>query len=168
MPDNDTLRMGLDSMAVTLRVYTSCAAARAPQVALAVKNPPVHTGDIRDVDSIPGLGRSPGGGHGNPLQYFCLGNPMDRGAWWPTVHGVAESDMMEVTYIACTHAAPGYGHWLSAPILQIGDPPVSSRNIQHSHSPSTRSVGVGRRHRGSSPGLGTLAWPGLQQCWGSR
>ena len=41
--------------------------------------------------SIPGLGRSPGGGHGNPLQYSCLENPMDRGAWWPIVHGVTKS-----------------------------------------------------------------------------
>ena len=45
-----------------------------------------------DVGSIPGSGRSPGEGHGNPLWYSCLGNPMDRGAWWPTVHGVSESD----------------------------------------------------------------------------
>ena len=43
------------------------------------------------LDSIPGLGRSPGGGHGNPLQYSCLENPMDRGAWWATVPGVAKS-----------------------------------------------------------------------------
>ena len=44
-----------------------------------------------DPGSIPGSGRSPGEGNGNPLQYFCLGNPMDGGAWWPTVHGVAKS-----------------------------------------------------------------------------
>ena len=44
-----------------------------------------------DLGSIPGLGRSPGGGHGNPLQYSCLKNPMDRGAWWATVHGIAKS-----------------------------------------------------------------------------
>ena len=43
-----------------------------------VKDPPANSGDIRDAGSIPGLGRSPGGGHGNPLQYPCLGNPMDR------------------------------------------------------------------------------------------
>ena len=52
----------------------------ASQVALVVKNP-ANAGDIRDMSSIPGLGRSPGGGHGNPLQYSCLENPMARGAW---------------------------------------------------------------------------------------
>ena len=60
---------------------------------LLVKNPPPNAGDVRDTGSIPGLGRSPGGGHGNPLQYFYLENPMDRGAWQTTVHGVAESYM---------------------------------------------------------------------------
>ena len=55
------------------------------QVALVVKNPPANAGDIRDVSLIPGLGRSPGGGHGNPHQYSCLENPMDKGAWWATV-----------------------------------------------------------------------------------
>ena len=50
-----------------------------------------NAGDTGDEDSIPGSGRSPGGGHGNPLQYSCLENPMDRGAWGSTVHGVAES-----------------------------------------------------------------------------
>ena len=56
-----------------------------------VKNPPADAGDIRDMGSIPGLGRSPGGGPGNPLQYSCLENSMDRGAWWATVHGIAKS-----------------------------------------------------------------------------
>ena len=51
----------------------------ASQVALVVKNPPANAGDIRDVGSVPGLGRSPGGGHGNPLQYSCLENLKDRG-----------------------------------------------------------------------------------------
>ena len=56
-----------------------------------VKNPPASAGDIRDVGSIPGLGRSSGEGHGNPLQYSCLENPMDIGAWWATVHRVSKS-----------------------------------------------------------------------------
>ena len=54
---------------------------------LAVKNSPANAGDT---SSIPGLGRFPGGGNSNPLQYSCLGNPMDRGAWWATVHGVSK------------------------------------------------------------------------------
>ena len=58
-----------------------------------IKNPPANVGDVRDAGSILGAGRSPGEGNGNPLQYSCLGNPIDRGAWWATVHGVAkESD----------------------------------------------------------------------------
>ena len=60
-----------------------------------VKNLPANAGDLRDVGSIPGSGRSPGEGNGNPLQYSCLGNPRDRGAWWATVFGVAELDTTE-------------------------------------------------------------------------
>ena len=60
-------------------------------MALVVKNPPANAGDLRDIGLIPGTGRSPGGGHGNPLQYACLENPMDRGAWQTTVHGVTKS-----------------------------------------------------------------------------
>ena len=56
-----------------------------------VKNPPVNAGDIRDTGSVPGSGRSPGGGHGNPLQYSFLENPVDRGAWRAMVHRVAKS-----------------------------------------------------------------------------
>ena len=63
----------------------------ASQVALVVKNQPVNAGDTRDVGSIPGSGRSPGIGNSNPLQYCCVENPMDRGAWWATVHRIAKS-----------------------------------------------------------------------------
>ena len=61
------------------------------QVALVLKNPASNAEDIRDMASIPRSGRSPGGRHDNPLQYSCLENPMYRGAWWATVHGVLES-----------------------------------------------------------------------------
>ena len=55
------------------------------------KNLPANAGDVRDVGSIPGSGRSAAGGHGNTLQYSCLEKPMDRGAWWATVPGTAQS-----------------------------------------------------------------------------
>ena len=58
---------------------------------LVVKNPPANAGDITDAGLIPGLGKSPEGGHGNPFQDSCRENPMDRGAWWATVHEVAKS-----------------------------------------------------------------------------
>ena len=61
------------------------------QVVLVVKNPPANAEDIRDRGSISGSGRSPGEGNGNSLQYSSLENPMDRGAWWATVHGVSKS-----------------------------------------------------------------------------
>ena len=64
---------------------------QASQMALVVKNPLVNAGDIRDTGLIPGLGRSPGEGNGNPLQSSCLENPMDRGVWQATVHGIARS-----------------------------------------------------------------------------
>ena len=64
---------------------------RASQVALVVKNPPANAGDIRDMGLILGSGRSPGGGHGNPLQYSYLENATDRGAWQVTVHRITKS-----------------------------------------------------------------------------
>ena len=60
-------------------------------MALVVKNPPASTGDVRGASSIPGSGRSPGEGNGNLLQYSCLENPMDKGAWQATVHRVGKS-----------------------------------------------------------------------------
>ena len=61
-----------------------------PVVTLVVKNPPVNAGAVRDTGLIPGSGRSPGGGHGNPIQYSVLEIPTDRGLWWATVHGVTK------------------------------------------------------------------------------
>ena len=73
----------------------------ASQAALVVKNPPANAGDVRDGGSISGSGRSPGG-HGNLLQYSCLENPMDRGAWWVMVHKFAKSQVSyDITYIIC-------------------------------------------------------------------
>ena len=63
----------------------------APQVVLLVKNLPANAGDIRDTDSIPGLGRSPRRGHGDPLQDSCLKNPMVRGAWWAAANRVTKN-----------------------------------------------------------------------------
>ena len=67
------------------------------QVAIVVKNPPANAGDIRDMGLISGSGRFPGGGQGNPFQYSCLENPMERGALWAIVHGVTELDVTETT-----------------------------------------------------------------------
>ena len=61
------------------------------EVVLVIKNLLANAGDLRDTSSLPGSGRSPGRGHSNPFQYSCLENPMDRGAWWATVHGVTKS-----------------------------------------------------------------------------
>ena len=78
------------------------------------KNPPANAGDTRDLGSILGSGRSPGGGNGNLLQYFCLENPMGRGAWWATVNSIwaTELDATEETQHACmqTHGSfiPGF------------------------------------------------------------
>ena len=62
-------------------------------MSLVVKNLPANVGDVKDAGSIPGLGRSPGGGNGNPVQYSCLENHMDRGTWWAIVPRIANSQM---------------------------------------------------------------------------
>ena len=78
-----------------LWIYSFMQTRKKRMVALVLKNLPASVGDIRDGCSIPWLERSSGEGHGNPIKYSCLENPMDRGAWWATVHEVAESDMTE-------------------------------------------------------------------------
>ena len=74
------------------------------QVVLVVKNPLASAGNLRNMGSIPGSGRPPGGGHGNPLQYSCLENPMDRGAWRATVHRAGHG-WSDLAYIHRTRAA---------------------------------------------------------------
>ena len=78
-------------------------------MALVVKKPPMNARDIRDVGSISRWGRSPGGGHGNPLQDSCLEDPMDRGAWWATVHRATKNQ----TQLKClsTHALSECDSW---------------------------------------------------------
>ena len=86
---------------------------RASQVALVVKNPPPNAGDVRNTRSIPGSGRSPGGGHGNPLQYSCLENSMDRKAWRVIVHKITKSQIRRKQL--SMHAWPlAYKHVLNA------------------------------------------------------
>ena len=86
----------------------------ASQVALVVRNQPTGAGDIRDMGSIPGMGRSPGEGNGNPLQYSCLETPLDRGAWRATVHGLqrARHDWND---LACTHHLLSYVWFFATP-----------------------------------------------------
>ena len=80
---------------------------RASQTALVVKNMPASAGDIRDMASIPWSERSPGGGHGNPLQYYCLENPTDRGDWQATVHRVSRNwtQLKPLSMHSCTKQA---------------------------------------------------------------
>ena len=94
---NDTYTQWEQYSAFTCpQVLISSFNSQAFQVVLVVKNPSDNA-EVRVAGSISGSGRSPGEGHGNPLQYSFLENPMDRGAWGATVHGVAESDMTEAT-----------------------------------------------------------------------
>ena len=84
---------------------------QASQMMLVVKNPPANAGDTRDKGSLSGLGRSPGGGHGNPLQYSCLENPMDRGAWLAAAHRVtySQTGLKRLTMRACNvHSSGSY------------------------------------------------------------
>ena len=81
-----------------------------------VKNPPAIAGDAGDVGLVPGLGRSPWVGNGNPLQFSCLENPMDRGTWQATVHGVTESWTQLNTHTH-THAHPHTHTYISKRIL---------------------------------------------------
>ena len=78
---------------IPLKSAVSSPMIRASQVVVVVKSLPVNIGDIKDMGLIPGWGRSPGGGHGNPLQYSCLENPMDRAAYQATVRKVTKSWM---------------------------------------------------------------------------
>ena len=85
------IRVGRDQDWEAIDLAHSAAPQQASQAVVAVKNPATDAGDTRDKGSIPGPGRRPGGGHGNPLQYSCLENSTDRGAWGAAVHRVPKS-----------------------------------------------------------------------------
>ena len=88
-----------------------------------VKNPPAHAGDTGDTGSIPGSGRSPGEGNGNPLQYFCLEIPMDGEAWWATVRGGRKepdtTERLSTFTRTCIHKAElsGFRSWAKNCVL---------------------------------------------------
>ena len=99
-----------------------CFYKRASQVVLVAKILPANVGDIRDAGSIPGSGRTPGGGHGNLVQYSRLEDPMDRGTWWVTVHGVAKNRTRLKRHTACMYNRFLYVLlWLDSSLLLIDE-----------------------------------------------
>ena len=84
------------------------------------KNLPANAGDVRDVSSVPGLGRSPGEGYGKPLQYSCLENPVDRGAWQAAFQRVSKLDITELTYMHRPEFT-GSNSWLKGDERSVGD-----------------------------------------------
>ena len=145
-----------------------------------VKNLPASAGDARDPGSIPGWGRSPGGGNSNPLQYSCLENPMDRGTWWTTVHGVTESDMTRHTQFpvdgdhvqkgALEDALPRVLGPVSWALLDYG--PANSRLCPVSLAPGLCSLSLapdpaaGMRHRMGSLSSTAHSSMGNSSGWG--
>ena len=107
---NPQTRLGVIAMSLALKKNAS-----ASQVVLVVKSPPANAGDLRDVGSFPGLGRSPGGGHGNPLLYSCLENSMGRGTWWASVHRVVKSwarrRRLSMRYYCCLVPLASLRNW---------------------------------------------------------
>ena len=107
---------------------------RTSQVVLVVKNPPTNAVDISNTGSIPGSERSPGERNGNPIQYSCLENPMDRGAWWATVHGVTKSQTW-LRNLASKPASKEWGHhrftaWKHINTMYIHSVPPSSIKLK--------------------------------------
>ena len=105
----------------------------ASQVALKVKNLSANAGDIRDVGSVPGVERSPGGGHGNPLQYSCLENPRDAGARWAAVYGVAQSPTRLKRVSSSSSSSKVFGHhnlWEIHREHSFGPSPWGVKNIR--------------------------------------
>ena len=119
-----------------------------PYYGSVVKNLPASAGDSRDLGSIPGSGRCPGGGNGNPLQYSCLQNPKDRGAWRATVHRLAKSDTTEQL-----STEPSRPRWRS---LQVGFFEASLLGLQSGHLPVVPSHGLSSAVHVPGVSLGVL------------
>ena len=126
-----------------------------------VKNLLANAGAKGDVGLIPGFGRSPGGENGNPLQYSCLENPMDRGSWRDAVHGVAESDTTEATEYAHAHqvlaAAWDLVPW---PGIKPRPPALGAQNLA-TEPPGSHSIEFLKSSLGDSNGHLELKIPGL-------
>ena len=124
-------------------------------MALVVKNPPANAGETREEGSVPGPGRPPRGGNGNPLQYSCLENVMDRGAWWATVHSFAKSQT-HWTDLARTHAA----------LLNLFNPSASSPEVTTGCEIYGAPPSISRRQQqGIKLALGSLwAWVPVWWC----
>ena len=105
-----------------------------------VKNPPVNAGDIKDLSSIPGSGRSPGGGHGNPLWYSCLENPRDGGAWWAAIYGVTQSRTRLKRLSSSSSSSGVPWRFQAAPVVRN---PLASTGDMNSIPRSGRSPGGG-------------------------
>ena len=110
LPDPGIKPLSLKSLALSGGFFTTSTTWETPWV----KKLTANAGDLRDTGSIPGSGRSPEGGHGNPLQYSCLENPMGKGAWWATVHRVSKSWtwLKWLSTHACSKTAY-FGDWRS-------------------------------------------------------
>ena len=137
-------------------------------MALVVKNPPASAGDGRDAGSVPGWGGSPGGGHGNSLQYSCLKNPMDRGACWATVHRVTKSQtrLKWLSTHACGLVGPPW--WLSGKKSAY----QCRRHRRHGFHPWTEKIPWRRKAAHSSILAWEIPWTeepgGLQSTWSQR
>ena len=98
-----------------------------------VKNLSANAGDVRDVGLIPRLGRSPGEGHGNPLQYSCLENPMDRGSWCATIHGVSKSQIW-LKCLSTSHIQSSFNLEIKISLDQLSTQRSFYRELSYGHN----------------------------------
>ena len=130
-----------------------------------VKNPRANAGNLRDAGSIPGSGRSPGGGNGNPLQYSCLENPMDRGAWRATVHGVTKS-LTQLKQLSTAHIPQIHEvTFVNDEVPWRGAGSGSGARADVSESMNLGIHALPRRGKGSAGLRACPSWAGAAPCW---